>query len=123
LQLRTITFLGRKKGLAGFGSPPSARRQDKAEISFLETNATTKSERMPIPTPLADIQNLAIGSDGVEPSAFPAATKQADGLVSGIQTDVSSVYFTDKILITISQGGRLSQWVYLRPVSQFTSQY
>ena len=49
--------------------------------------------------------------DGIEQSPFPAASKQAAGLVNGTQTDVSSLYFSDKILIMISQGGRLSQWV------------
>jgi proteasome assembly chaperone 3 len=62
-------------------------------------------------TPLADIQNLAINGDATETSPFPAATKQAAGLVNGVHTDVASIFFADKILITISQGGRLSQWV------------
>jgi proteasome assembly chaperone 3 len=48
---------------------------------------------------------------GTKPTPFPAASKQAAGLVNGTQTDVSSIYFADKIMITISQGGRLSQWV------------
>ena len=65
---------------------------------------------MPTPTLSVDMRNLEIGG-GVESSPFPAAAKQATGLVNGVQTDVSSVYFADKILITISQGGRLSQWV------------
>lgn len=56
------------------------------------------------------LQNVDIGG-GVEKSSFPAATKHAAGLVNGKQTDVSSIYFSDKILITISQEGRLSQWV------------
>ena len=56
------------------------------------------------------LQDLGIGSD-VEQTAFPAPTKNAAGSVNGIQTDVSSIYFADKILITISQSGRLSQWV------------
>lgn len=54
---------------------------------------------------------------GIEQTPFPVPTKQAAGLVNGVHTEVSSVYFADKILITISQGGRLSQWVcalYLR---------
>ncbi|PMD49437.1 uncharacterized protein K444DRAFT_605635 [Hyaloscypha bicolor E] len=60
-----------------------------------------------LPTGLRDL-----GVDGgVEDSRFPAPSKQAAGLVNGTQTDVSSVYFSDKILITISQGGRLSQWI------------
>jgi proteasome assembly chaperone 3 len=67
---------------------------------------------MSTPTVSTGLQDLAIGG-GVEPGRFPAPTKQAAGLVNGTQTDVSSVYFADKILITISQGGRLSQWVCL----------
>jgi hypothetical protein len=58
----------------------------------------------------AALQNVDLDG-GVEAARFPAATKQAVGLVNGAQTDVTSVYFADKILITISQGGRLSQWV------------
>lgn len=58
----------------------------------------------------AGLQNVDLDG-GVEAARFPAATKQAVGLVNGTQTDVTSVYFADKILITISQGGRLSQWV------------
>ncbi len=43
---------------------------------------------------------------------FPAPTKQALGTVDGVPTEVSSVSFEDKILVTLSQEGRLSQWVY-----------
>jgi len=49
--------------------------------------------------------------DGVQQTPYPIPTKQAAGLVRGTHTDVSSIYFSDKIMITISQGGRLSQWV------------
>ena len=48
---------------------------------------------------------------GVEAGPYPAKSRQAAGLVNGTQTEVSSVFFADKILITVSQGGRLSQWV------------
>ncbi|KAE8450169.1 hypothetical protein EG329_006950 [Mollisiaceae sp. DMI_Dod_QoI] len=58
----------------------------------------------------AGLQAMDIGGD-IEASRFPASTKQAAGLVNGTQTEVSSIYFSDKILVTISQGGRLSQWV------------
>ena len=44
---------------------------------------------------------------------FPAPTRQASGVVDDIVTEVSSVSFEDKILVTISQDGRLSQWVRL----------
>lgn len=42
---------------------------------------------------------------------FPAATKQVAGLVNGIQTDVTTMNFSDKIMVTISQAGRLAHWV------------
>jgi len=42
---------------------------------------------------------------------FPASSKQVTGTVNSIQTEVARMNFSDKILITISQGGRLAQWV------------
>ncbi|RVX71051.1 hypothetical protein B0A52_03416 [Exophiala mesophila] len=42
---------------------------------------------------------------------FPAATKQAAAEINGVKTDVMSVSFADKIMITITQGGRIAQWV------------
>lgn len=42
---------------------------------------------------------------------FPARTKQAAGFVNGVLTDVMTVSFSDKILVTITQNGRLAQWV------------
>lgn len=52
----------------------------------------------------------------MDPSApreepYPAPTKQASGSVNGEPTEASCTNFSDKIMITISQGGRLSQWV------------
>jgi proteasome assembly chaperone 3 len=44
---------------------------------------------------------------------FPARTKTASGSVNSIPTEVMSMSFADKILITISQQGRLAQWVRL----------
>ncbi|KIX09885.1 uncharacterized protein Z518_00966 [Rhinocladiella mackenziei CBS 650.93] len=42
---------------------------------------------------------------------FPAPTKQTAAMVNGVKTDVMRVSFADKIMITITQNGRLSQWV------------
>lgn len=42
---------------------------------------------------------------------FPAATKQSAGAVNGEHTDVMSIIFSDKILVTITQQGMLAQWV------------
>ncbi|PMD28633.1 hypothetical protein NA56DRAFT_560169 [Hyaloscypha hepaticicola] len=65
---------------------------------------------MTTPNPPTGLQELRTDG-GVEPTRFPAPSKQAAGSVNGTQTIVSSVYFADKIVITISQGGRLSQWI------------
>jgi len=47
----------------------------------------------------------------VREDEFPAPSKQATGTVNGIETQVTSLGFSDKLLVTISQEGRLSQWV------------
>jgi proteasome assembly chaperone 3 len=48
---------------------------------------------------------------------FPAATKQMAGIVEGVKTDVMVMNFSDKIMLTISQEGRLSHWVCLNALS------
>ncbi|PKY06819.1 hypothetical protein P168DRAFT_316795 [Aspergillus campestris IBT 28561] len=49
---------------------------------------------------------------------FPAATKQATGVINGVPTDVMSLSFSDKILFTISQKGRLGHWLHVPLGSQ-----
>lgn len=44
---------------------------------------------------------------------FPAPSKQVAGEVNRVKTDVMSMSFADKIMITITQNGRLAQWVCL----------
>ncbi|KAL4776094.1 hypothetical protein BDW60DRAFT_106717 [Aspergillus nidulans var. acristatus] len=44
---------------------------------------------------------------------FPAATKRVSGNINGIHTDVMTIKFSDKIMITISQKGRLSHWLHV----------
>ncbi|KAJ5778928.1 hypothetical protein N7457_006648 [Penicillium paradoxum] len=44
---------------------------------------------------------------------FPAITKQVAGLVNGVQTDVVIMSFSDKIMVTISQAGRLAHWLHV----------
>ncbi|KAL8872748.1 MAG: hypothetical protein Q9174_001670 [Haloplaca sp. 1 TL-2023] len=46
-------------------------------------------------------------------TSYPATTKQARGHIDGVLTDVSSTAFSDKILITIVQDGRLAQWIHV----------
>lgn len=102
------TFCGRKlTSFAWLGHRPrSTRRKAENEAKY----RTDKLHIMSISTLPENIHNMDIG-DGVEKTPFPAPAKQIAGLVNGVHTDVSSFYFADKILITISQGGRLSQWV------------
>ncbi|KAJ3542554.1 hypothetical protein NM208_g4039 [Fusarium decemcellulare] len=47
----------------------------------------------------------------VREDPFPSRSREASGLVNGVATEVTSTSFADKILITISQEGRLSQWI------------
>ena len=42
---------------------------------------------------------------------YPAKTRQAAGLVNGVPTDIMFMSFADKIMVTITQEGRLAQWV------------
>ena len=52
--------------------------------------------------------------DSVRAEPFPAKSKRGVGTVNGVQTEVESLSFSDKIMITVSQGGRLAQWVSLQ---------
>ncbi|EWZ02220.1 hypothetical protein FOQG_02432 [Fusarium oxysporum f. sp. raphani 54005] len=47
----------------------------------------------------------------VRQDSFPSRSREVSGLVNGIATEITSTSFADKILITISQEGRLSQWI------------
>jgi hypothetical protein len=49
------------------------------------------------------------GDINTEP--FPAPFKRVTGTVNGLPTEVELMSFADKIMITVSQGGRLAQWV------------
>ncbi|KJX94064.1 hypothetical protein TI39_contig4221g00003 [Zymoseptoria brevis] len=47
------------------------------------------------------------------PSPFPVPSKSTCGHINGVLTEVSSMVFSDKILITISQAGKLAHWVHV----------
>lgn len=49
----------------------------------------------------------------VQPVAFPAPTRTTSGLVKEVPTDVSCTSFSDKILLTVSQAGKLAHWVHV----------
>ncbi|KAI1130891.1 hypothetical protein F5Y10DRAFT_98815 [Nemania abortiva] len=42
---------------------------------------------------------------------FPAASKHATGQIDGVSTDATTLFFADRILVTLCQEGRLSQWI------------
>lgn len=58
----------------------------------------------------ADIFNIAEMSESMN-LPFPALTRRASGTVGGVSTDVMSILFSDRILVTVVQNGRLAQWV------------
>lgn len=72
---------------------------------------------MPVPLP-ADF--LAMQT-GIENKPYPANTRQATGPVGGTNTNVTVINFTDKIMVTIIQNGRLAQWVLLSIENLFNS--
>ncbi|KAK8113075.1 hypothetical protein PG984_013601 [Apiospora sp. TS-2023a] len=47
----------------------------------------------------------------IREEAYPAPSKQANGLIDGIDTEAMVMDFADKIMVTLSQEGRLSQWI------------
>lgn len=57
------------------------------------------------------LSNFMMEVTDVREETFPARSREANGLVNGVATEVTATNFADKILITISQEGRLSQWV------------
>ena len=61
-----------------------------------------------------EILNLSLAGAQKE-VPYPADTKSVTGPVGGVETVIASIYFADKIMITISQAGRLSQWVSTSP--------
>lgn len=58
-----------------------------------------------------DLSEIAAQLPGAGNLPFPAKTRQASGQVGGVLTDVMSIQFADRILVTIIQNGRLAQWV------------
>ncbi|KAK5077034.1 hypothetical protein LTR51_002721 [Lithohypha guttulata] len=42
---------------------------------------------------------------------YPAQTRQASATINDTLTNITSMSFSDKIMITITQNGRLGQWV------------
>ncbi|KAI9786904.1 MAG: hypothetical protein M1839_005135 [Geoglossum umbratile] len=63
----------------------------------------------------------AIDPNHVVTAPFPAKTKQAASVVNGIHTEVLSLFFSDKIVVTIIQDGRLAQWIHVPLESSYST--
>ncbi|KAJ4318574.1 hypothetical protein N0V94_004352 [Neodidymelliopsis sp. IMI 364377] len=49
----------------------------------------------------------------ITPAPFPARTKSASVNINNRETTATSMSFADKILITVTQDGRLAHWVHV----------
>ncbi|RMZ67218.1 proteasome assembly chaperone 3 [Pyrenophora seminiperda CCB06] len=49
----------------------------------------------------------------VTSTPYPARTKTATVVIKSIETTATTVNFADKILITVTQNGRLAHWVHV----------
>lgn len=66
------------------------------------------------------LSDMDVSSQVVE-QPFPAQSKSTIGPIDDIPTEASVLYFSDKILVTLSQEGRLSQWVTLHIITKLKS--
>ncbi|KLU92835.1 hypothetical protein MAPG_11797 [Magnaporthiopsis poae ATCC 64411] len=57
---------------------------------------------------------VAMEGEGLREDVFPAPHKIATGTVGGISTEASSMTFSDKIMVMLSQEGRLAQWIQVQ---------
>lgn len=62
---------------------------------------------------MSDPQPLSVEHITINPTPYPARTRTKSAIIRGIETTSSCVNFTDKILITITQNGRLAHWVHV----------
>ncbi|GAO16495.1 uncharacterized protein UV8b_06983 [Ustilaginoidea virens] len=51
------------------------------------------------------------GAAGAREDEFPAPSRQAVGIVAGVRTEATALSFSDKLMVTVTQEGRLSQWI------------
>ncbi|QIX02006.1 hypothetical protein AMS68_007523 [Peltaster fructicola] len=49
----------------------------------------------------------------IQPSPFPAPSKTTSAVLSGRDTDITSISFADRILLIVSQTGSLAHWVHV----------
>jgi proteasome assembly chaperone 3 len=59
----------------------------------------------------------------VTPTPYPARTQTSSSAIQGIETTATAVNFTDKIVITVTQNGRLAHWVSIAECMSKCSSY
>ncbi|KAL8708714.1 MAG: hypothetical protein Q9220_006439 [cf. Caloplaca sp. 1 TL-2023] len=64
-----------------------------------------------MPLPMDPITSTSLAD--VLQVPYPASTKQAAAYIDGVLTDATSTSFTDKLMVTITQNGRLAQWIHV----------
>ena len=57
---------------------------------------------------------------GVKSDPFPVQSKESIGKIDGVETKATTLFFADRILVTLSQEGRLSQWVSIFIINRIT---
>ncbi|CAK7271978.1 hypothetical protein SEPCBS57363_004898 [Sporothrix epigloea] len=50
-------------------------------------------------------------AEHIHGAPYPAKTSTVSGIVDGVPTEAEVTYFRDKILVLVSQAGRLAQWI------------
>ncbi|RAL58372.1 hypothetical protein DID88_006052 [Monilinia fructigena] len=73
-------------------------------------------------TATSSLANLPSAAD-VFQSPFPAPTKDAKAKIGGVDTNATCIYFSDKIIVTLMQGGRLHQWIQIPLTSASPTSY
>ncbi|CAK1361700.1 hypothetical protein CB0940_02957 [Cercospora beticola] len=62
---------------------------------------------------MASAETSTMPQANVYPSQFPAPSHSTSGLINNVLTTATSIAFSDKIVITLSQAGRLSHWTHV----------
>lgn len=96
-------------------------RHDKAPIGALRGTFNEDFDAFPLfsffiiyETDNYQLFTMANPMSDVKREPFPATSRQWAEEVGGIETDFTAMQFSDKILLTISQGGKLAHWVTIR---------
>ncbi|KAF3314217.1 hypothetical protein TWF173_005080 [Orbilia oligospora] len=119
LKLRKLVLMSAVRGLRGFGGaeledvlrPTTIARAAGDSHGTVTLNSRKMSSAINATT-IQEIMNASTASKPLQPSdmPYPIFTKSSQKEIDSILTTATVLGFSDKILITITQSGRLSQW-------------